>query len=156
MSYLQHPWRAALWGGLGGALAILVIQAFAAGVHQPLLIAPFGASCVVLFLAPQSELARVRNIVGGYLIGTFVGLALSYLAGDSWWAPAMAVGLTMALMSLTRTVHPAAAAQPIVILLAKPEWTFVLMPTLVGVGLLVASSWAYHRGLLHWLGLRKI
>lgn len=156
MPHLDHPYRAALWGGIGGALAILVIQAMAAGVHKPLLIAPFGASCVVLFLAPQSEFASPRNIIGGYLIGSLVGLALLYLAPDAWWTAAVAVGLSIMLMKLTHTVHPAAAAHPIVILLAKPSWQFLLMPTLTGVALLVITAWLFHQGVFRvWLGIRE-
>lgn len=150
MPHLQHPWRAALWGGLGGALAILVIQALSQGVHKPLLIAPFGASCVVLFLSPASEFARPRNVVGGYMLGSLVGMTLLALVPDAWWAAAVAVGATIALMRLTHTVHPPAAAHPLVILLAKPSWFFLLMPTLAGLALLVATAWIYHKGIF-WL-----
>ncbi len=150
MPHLQHPLRAALWGGIGSTLAILVLLGLAESVHKPLLIAPFGASCLVLFLAPQSEFAQPRNILGGYVISTLVGMAMLALLPGVWWAAAPAVGLSIALMRITHTVHPAAAAHPIVILLAQPSWAFLLMPTLAGVSLLVLVAWAYHRGLF-WL-----
>lgn len=150
MPHLQHPWRAALWGGVGSALAIFIIAWLAHSVHKPLLIAPFGASCVVLFLSPNSEFARPRNIVGGYLISSLVGLALLALMPGVWWSAAVAVGLSIALMRLTHTVHPAAAALPLVILLTQPSWQFLLMPTLAGVGLLLLTAWVYHKGVF-WL-----
>jgi CBS-domain-containing membrane protein len=148
MPHLQHSGRAALWSGLGSGLTILLIQALAHSVNAPLLIAPFGASCVVLFLSPASDMARPRSLLGGYLIGTLVGLLLLALLPGAWWSAAPAVGLTIALMRLTHTVHPPAAAQPLVILLAKPGWLFLLMPTLPGVALLLLTAWLYHQGLL--------
>jgi CBS-domain-containing membrane protein len=148
MPHLQHPWRAAFWGGLGATLTILLIQWLSRSVHTPLLIAPFGASCVVLFLSPDSEFARLRNMLGGYLIGSIVGLALLALLPGLWWTAAPAVGLTIALMRLTHTVHPPAAAQPLVILLAQPSWHFLLVPTLPGIALLVVAAWVYHLGIV--------
>lgn len=147
MPHLQHPGRAAFWGGLGATLAILLIQWLSRSVNTPLLIAPFGASCVVLFLSPNSELARPRNLLGGYTIGSLVGLAALTLLPDAWWVAAPAVGLTIALMRLSHTVHPPAAAQPLVILLAHPSWHFLLLPTLPGVALLLLTEEIYHRGL---------
>jgi CBS-domain-containing membrane protein len=147
MPHLQHPLRAALWGGLGATLTILLIQYLSRSVHTPLLIAPFGASCVVLFLSPGSEFARPRNLLGGYLIGSLVGLVLLALLPGVWWTAAPAVGATIALMRLTHTVHPPAAAQPLVILLAQPSWQFLLVPTLPGIVLLLLAAWLYHRGI---------
>lgn len=146
MIHLKYPGRAAFWGGLGATLAILLLQMLSRQVDMPLLIAPFGASCVVLFLTPDSELARPRSLLGGYMIGTLVGLLALTLLPGAWWVAAPAVGLTVALMRLNQTVHPPAAAQPLVILLMKPGWSFLLMPTLPGVGLLLLTAWLFHHG----------
>ena len=48
----------ALVSGLGGAGAIWLLAALTENLGQLLLIAPFGASCVLLFALPQSPLAR--------------------------------------------------------------------------------------------------
>lgn len=137
-------WLMALLGGVGSALAILLIQVLAQQIRQPLLLAPFGASCVLLFLAPQSEFAQPRNLVLGYAIGTAVGFGAAWLFPGEWWAVAVAVGLAIALMRLTHTVHPPAGANPIVILLATPGIK-LLLPLCCGVSLLLLSAWGFSR-----------
>lgn len=123
-------WQKALWTGAGSCLAILLLQALGQHLHQPLLLAPFGASCVLLFLAPDSPLAQSRNVLLSYAMATAVGFVTLWLFAGAWWSVALAVGATIGLMVLTHTVHPPAGAHPIVILLGAPAWK-VLLPTLV-------------------------
>lgn len=143
-SLLNH-WLKAAWAGLGSCLAILLLQAVGQGLHHPLLLAPFGASCVLLFVAPDSPLAQPRNVLAGYALATAVGFAALWLFPGAWWAVALAVGATISLMAVLHCVHPPAGAHPIVILLGGPAWK-VLLPTLViGLGLLLLSAWLFHR-----------
>lgn len=138
-------WGRALRAGVGSCLAILLLQAVGQGLHQPLLLAPFGASCVLLFLAADSPLAQPRNIIGAYAIATLVGFVTLWLFDGAWWSVALAVGGTIALMALTHTVHPPAGAHPIVILFGASAWK-VLLPTLVaGLVLLLLAAQAFHR-----------
>lgn len=138
-------WRKALWAGVGSCLAIMLLQAVGQGLHHPLLLAPFGASCVLLFAAPDSPLARERNILASYTIATVVGFLALWLFQGAWWSVAIAVGITITLMGLTHTVHPPAGAHPIVIILGAPAWK-LLLPTLVaGLSLLLLSAWFFHR-----------
>lgn len=138
-------WRRALRAGLGSCLAILLLQAVGEHLHQPLLLAPFGASCVLLFLAGDSPLAQPRNVIGAYAIATLVGFASLWLFDGAWWSVAVAVGATIALMALTHVVHPPAGAHPIVILFGASAWK-VLLPTLAaGLALLLLAAHAYHR-----------
>lgn len=146
-------WQRALWAGAGSALAILVLQALGQGLHYPLLLAPFGASCVLLFVAPQSEFSRRRNIFLGYGIATVVGLVALWLFGTAWWAVAVAVGVTIGFMCLTHTVHPPAGAHPIVVLMGGAEPAALLMTLALGLLLLLLSAWGFHRfvhGEGHW------
>jgi CBS-domain-containing membrane protein len=46
------PWRESLVAGIGGFIAIYVLAAAGAGLGASLLIAPFGASCVLVFAIP--------------------------------------------------------------------------------------------------------
>ncbi|MFN3586224.1 MAG: HPP family protein [Moraxellaceae bacterium] len=137
--------RRALLGGLGAFLAILLLQGLAELIRQPLLLAPFGASCVLLFLAPGSEFSRTRNLLAGYAIGTVAGFAVLWLWPGAWWSVALAVGGTIALMRLSHTVHPPAGAHPIVIVLTAPALK-ALLPTLgIGLAVLLVSAWGYQR-----------
>jgi CBS-domain-containing membrane protein len=138
-------WQRALWAGVGSFLAILLLQGLGRELQHPLLLAPFGASCVLLFLAPQSDFARPRNVLLSYGIATLVGFVALWLFADQWWTVAVAVGVTIGFMCLTHTVHPPAGAHPIVIVLGAPA-VKVLLPTLAaGLSLLLLSAWVFHR-----------
>lgn len=138
-------WQKALWVGAESCLAILLLQLIGQKLQQPLLLAPFGASCVLLFVAPQSEFAQPRNILLSYAIATLVGFVALWLFAGQWWTVAVAVGATIALMCLTHTVHPPAGAHPIVIVMGAPALS-ILLPTLAaGLLLLLLAAWALHR-----------
>ena len=53
---------------------------------------------------------------------------------------AMAVGTAIALMMLTRTVHPPAGSNPVIVFLGQPGWGFLLFPTLIGALVVVAVA----------------
>lgn len=137
-------WQAALLGGVGSFLAILLIQVMARQLSHPLLLAPFGASCVLLFLAHESEFAQPRNLVLGYAIGAATGFAALWLFPGQWWSVAVAVGLAISLMRITHSVHPPAGAAPIVIVLTAPGWKFLLTALGLGVLLLLFSAWTFN------------
>ncbi|MFV3076590.1 HPP family protein [Niveispirillum fermenti] len=111
-----HPRLAAhLKAGLGAALAIAAAGWLAGVTHLPLLLAPFGASAVLLFAQGTSPLAQPVNVVGGYLLAGLVTLALHLLLPADWWAVGLAVGLSITAMSLLRLTHPPAGAMPVVV-----------------------------------------
>lgn len=135
------PYKQALLGFSGGFCAIGLLGLLGHLSGAPLLIAPFGASSVLLFAAPESPFALPRNLVLGHLIATLVGLCIFMLAGSGLWQMALSVGLAIGLMQITRSVHPPAGADPLVIMLggtATPM--FLLFPVLIGVLLLLAIA----------------
>ncbi|WP_322012162.1 HPP family protein [Paraburkholderia sp. J12] len=131
-----------LRGLLGGAAAIALLGSLAKLTGLPLLIAPFGASSVLLFAAPASVFAQPKNLILGHLIASAVGLAVFRLAGNGVWAMAVATGLAIAAMQITRSIHPPAGADPLVIMLSGAgSASFLLCPVLIGVlGLFVVSQ----------------
>lgn len=56
----------------------------------------------------------------------------------------MAVGTAIALMMLTRTVHPPAGSNPVIVFLGQPGWGFLLFPTLIGALVVVAVALVYN------------
>ncbi|SEG75249.1 HPP family protein [Vibrio hangzhouensis] len=65
----------ALTSGFAAALTILCMGLIGeTSKDWGLLMAPFGASCVIAFGLPNSPLAQAKNIVLGYLITILVGL----------------------------------------------------------------------------------
>lgn len=114
----RASWREVIIGFVGGTLGVGGLYCLSLITEYPILLAPFGASCVLLFAASKAPLAQPRNVMGGYLIATLVGLAFAYGFGDHPVAIALSVGLSIALMQLTRMLHPPAGAVPLVIMLA--------------------------------------
>lgn len=96
------------------------------------LMAPFGATAVLVFGVPQSPLAKPKNVIIGHLLTAFVGVLFVTYVGDSSISIALAVGVAITLMMLTDTVHPAAGANPILIILTGQSWDFLIMPVLAG------------------------
>ena len=59
---------------LGGTLAILVLEMLSQYTATHLIMAPFGATCVLLFAVSTSKLDHPRNVILGHFISEFVGL----------------------------------------------------------------------------------
>ena len=142
----RPPLRDILLGFLGGALGIGALAALAYQSGVPLLMASFGASCVLLFAAHASPLAQPRNVIGGHMVASLIGLVTINMLGDSLWACALATGCAIAAMQFLRVVHPPAGGNPLMMLLAGVHhWSFLLTPVFTGAVILVAIAWLLHR-----------
>lgn len=135
------PWKAA-FGGIA-AMAVCVLLAQWAG--EPLLVAPLAASAVLVFAAHDSPMAQPANVIGGHLLSTVAALAVAEFLPPSWWAMALAVGLSIALMSLARLTHPPAGADALVVTALHPGWSYLLFPIAIGAVLVVAAAVVLHR-----------
>ncbi|GEM49322.1 HPP family protein [Deinococcus cellulosilyticus] len=129
----------------GAFLVIFSLALITRFSHLSVLFAPLGASAVLLFAVHESPLAQPRAIIGGHLVSALVGFGLLHLMGNTPLAQGTAVGLSIALMMLTRTLHPPAGATPLVILQTAPPVEFLLSPLLPGTVLLVLLGVLYHR-----------
>ncbi|HLL26984.1 MAG TPA: HPP family protein [Xanthobacteraceae bacterium] len=140
-------WQIVLWRGLGGAIAILTMQFLAGFGHAPLALVPFATSIVLVLGTPQMEAAQPRALVGGHLISTLVGLAVSYALGPSPFAAAIAVGLAMVAMYFARAFHPPAGIDPLIIVNESLPWSFLLTTVLPGALLLLSFAFLWHNAL---------
>jgi len=130
--------------GIGAALAMGIVGWIGVVSHEPLLIAPFGASCVLLFAVPYSPLAQPMNVIGGHVVASTLALALHMVLPNEWWAIALAVGVSISVMAALRIIHPPAGADPVVIFLSDPSWWFLLVPILTGCLVLVGVATLVH------------
>ena len=128
----------------GGFIAIAVIALLAQSLHVTLVLGSFGASCVLVFGYPDVPFSQPRNVIIGHVLSTLIGLACAQLLGPHWWSVALAVGLAIAVMMATRTVHPPAGSNPVIVFLMQPGWDFALFPTLTGAVTLVLVALLYH------------
>jgi CBS-domain-containing membrane protein len=136
--------RAVLLGGLGGFVAIGALALLGGGLDVTLLLGSFGASCVLLFGYPDAPFAQPMNVIGGHVICTGIGLAALHWIGPQPWVLALAVGLSIAAMMATRTVHPPAGSNPVIVFLGHSGWGFFLFPVFSGAVILVLIALLYN------------
>ncbi|MFI4979823.1 MAG: HPP family protein [Nevskiales bacterium] len=129
--------------GLGAFAALALVGLLAATTKQALMLGSFGASCVLLFGFPSSPFSPAKNVICGHLLASFIGLLFLHLFGPGWLPLAGAGACALMAMMLTRTVHPPAGSNPVIVFLAQPGWQFLLVPTLAGAVLLVLIARLY-------------
>jgi CBS-domain-containing membrane protein len=131
---------------LGAATALLLAHAALSFTEHPWLLPSLGGSCVILFGMPRGLMAQPRSFLGGHLVATVVGLAMrtAYdLAGgplEIWVA--LAVGVALAAMAVTRTIHSPAGANPVVVFVEAAHWEFLASPLLPGLATLFLVAFA--------------
>ncbi|MFM2079556.1 MAG: hypothetical protein RLZZ219_238 [Cyanobacteriota bacterium] len=143
---------------LGALSAVALMALLSLWSGQLLIVAPLGASCVLLFGYPRSPLAQPRNLVLGNLLGGAIGVALVALFGQGPLVLGLAVAITILLGQQLRCLHPPAGGMAFLAAWLGMSWSFLLVPVLCGSLLLVALAWAFSRWVpgampypLHWL-----
>ena len=126
------------------AAVVLILLMVLDAVTQTVLIAALGASVFIAFAVPRSLHSSPRCLIGGYLAGILAGslmatLNIAFEFSDVVTAHAsmvvfgaLATGLAMFLIVVTKTEHPPAAALALGLVLN--EWTLLtLVVVIVGV-----------------------
>lgn len=134
----------AITGLLATALLTELLSRHAPGV--PWLIAPLGASAVLVFGVPASPLAQPWAVVMGNTASALVGIACAHLFGGvPELAAAIAVGGAIGLMFLLRCLHPpGGAAALLMVLSGVQDWRFALDPVLLNSAVMVLAGMAYN------------
>ncbi len=133
--------------GVAGFLSWLVTPQ---SPFLPLIVAPIGASAVLLFAVPASPLAQPWAVVGGNVLSALVGIAVGRIVSEPFLACGVAVGLAIAAMTLARCLHPPGGAAALLTVLAthQPQslpFQFALDPVGLNSCLMVACAWLFHR-----------
>ncbi|WHA39925.1 HPP family protein [Agrobacterium larrymoorei] len=76
----------------------------------PALIAPMGASAVLLFAVPSSPLAQPWSILGGNIVSALIGVTIAALVPHVFTAAALAISIAIAAMISLRCLHPPSGA----------------------------------------------
>ncbi len=140
----RSTFKAMALAWLGGFLAITAVAGLGDHFSISLVLGSFGASCVLVFGYPDIPFSQPRNVIVGHFLSSFVGLVFLSVFGPHGWVMAAAVGTAIAVMMLTRTVHPPAGSNPVIVFLAQPAWSFLWYPTLAGALLLVTVALFYN------------
>ncbi len=147
--YVRPDMRQIMIAGLGGALAIGLVGLLAHISGSALLMAPLGATAVLVFGLADSPLSGPRHVMGGHALSMSIGLLclfiVSFVAPGSDVVPVTVVagigtGLAIAVMLATRTVHPPAGANPILLMFSGAGFSdaalLIALPGVAGAFLL--------------------
>ncbi|GAB3413062.1 HPP family protein [Massilia agilis] len=111
-------------GALLGLLLTGALSHMALGGKGAYLIAPMGASAVLLFCLPASPLAQPWSILAGNLVSALVGIFCAHLIGSPLLAAPLAGGVAIGVMFYLRCLHPPGAA----VALNAVLWGFAAHP----------------------------
>lgn len=138
-------------GALVGILATGLVShaAIGDGSTLPAMIAPMGASAVLLFAAPASPLAQPWSILGGNLVAALVGVTAARFVPDPFVACGVAIGVAITLMLALKCLHPPSGAVALTAVLGGPAihdlgYAFVVWPVLANSALLLGAALAYN------------
>ena len=147
-------WRDRLLACVGALVGITLtawIGALATGsAAGALIVAPMGASAVLVFAVPASPLAQPWPVVAGNALSALVGIAVAALVPVPALAAGVAVGLAILLMSLTRSLHPPGGAAALLAVVGGPAvaalgWRFAIVPVLLNAAVLAGLGMLFHR-----------
>ena len=138
-------------GALVGIATVGVTMRLLPGVPGlvPLLVAPMGASAVLLFAVPAVSLAQPWSIIGGNLVAATVGVACAQWIADPVTAAAVAIACAIGGMFMLRCVHPPSGAVALTAVVGGPAihslgFSFVLEPIALQSAVLLSAALAYH------------
>ncbi|WP_432769535.1 MAG: HPP family protein [Sphingopyxis sp.] len=143
-----------LAASLGALAAILIVALTSAALLASLtpiwLVAPIGASAVLVFAVPASPLAQPWPVIGGNILSALVGVVVANTAASHELAAALAVGLAIAVMSIARCLHPPGGAAALTAVIGGPAvhalgWSFPFVAVGLNSIILVAAGIAFHR-----------
>jgi CBS domain-containing membrane protein len=130
---------------LGIALTAIFSHGFAGTAFDPWLIAPMGASAVLVFGVPASPMAQPWAVVGGNTISALVGIGCAIWIPEPQTAAACAVSLAIAAMFLLGCLHPPGGASALLVVLTHTtDPQFVLFPVLFNAIALTLAGVVYN------------
>ncbi len=157
-SFIPHPinvaWRERVRACLGaligiGATGMSMYWMLGAHANIPLLVAPMGASAVLLFAVPASPLAQPWSFIGGNAVAATLGVLSAHWLANPIAAAALAIALATCAMFALRCVHPPSGAVALTAVLGGPTvhalgFRFVLEPIGVQSIVLLGAAIIYH------------
>ena len=142
-NFLTSP---SLIAGLSTAICLTLLAYLNSYIAINLWLIPsFGASLVLITSAYSSPLAQPKNIFFGHIISSLCGFIIMHFFGANFVSIGVAVGLAVTMMMISKTVHPPAGANPIIILTGNESLSFLFMPIAIGAAFLVIYSILFNR-----------
>lgn len=135
--------------GISLTMAICAQLPLSAG-DLPIVVAPIGASAVLVFAVPASPLAQPWSVVGGNIISALVGVTIARYVPNIFLAAGLAVGGAILLMSLLRCLHPPGGASALTAVIGSAVihdagYAFAFAPVGINSIALVSLGMFFHR-----------
>ena len=131
---------------IGCSLGIGLLCGLAWWSGEPWIIAPFGASALLVYAAPKAPFAQPRNLFGGHLVGALVSITVMNLFGSNPVTVTAAVTLAIMIMQATNTLHPPGGATALLCgMMGTADYGFILFPLMPGVIIMFVTAWLASR-----------
>ncbi|MDN2662680.1 HPP family protein [Psychromonas sp. 14N.309.X.WAT.B.A12] len=143
---------------IGGMLAIFCCfyaTVYITGDAGSVAILPsMGASAVLLFAVPHGQLSTPWAFLGGNILSAIIGVTCATFIDPMLIAAPVAVGLSILVMHLTRSLHPPGGATALAAVIGGPTihglgYWYVLTPTLINCSILFIIAMIFNN-LFHW------
>ena len=109
------------------------------------LIPSFGASMVLVMSVHKSDLAQPKNIFFGHVISGLSGFFVLSFIGSNIFCIGLGVGLAIFLMMITKTVHPPAGGNPIIVILGEQSLSFIYITLALGSLIIIIFAIIYNK-----------
>ena len=149
---VRYSWLDLARGGAGAFAGIVVasvlVRTIGGGpIGLPFIVAPIGASAVLVFAAPASPLAHPWAVFGGNTASAAVGIAAAKVFDDRMTAAAVAVGAAIIVMMLLGCLHPPGGACALFAAVGAPAvrqegFAFALWPVAANTAALLLIAMA--------------
>jgi CBS domain-containing membrane protein len=142
----------AVAGALVGLFVTAILSEMVAagsGVGPLMLVAPMGASAVLLFCVPASPLAQPWSVIGGNTISALVGVACAHLIDKPMLAAPLAGAIAIFVMFALRCLHPPSGAVALTAVLGGPAvhaagFKFALLPVCLNSSMIVLAALVFN------------
>ncbi len=131
--------------GIGSFAAFAVALMLGDITGASMVVAPMGASAVLIYGLPESPVSQPAHVILGHLIAAVTCMLSNWYFPPGPWVTAGTIGVVIALLGLLHLTHPPAAATPMVVLLTRPNWMFLITPLMSGMVTLVLVAVLIHR-----------
>lgn len=133
--------RAGIGAGFGLLVAGIALRTLGLGW----LIAPFGATAVLVYAVPNSPLAQPWSVVMGNTLSALVALGVVTALPHSDWAVPLAAALAIGAMIAARALHPPGGAVALLVALGASDSWATLATVALGSALLVGIGILWNR-----------
>ena len=135
-------------------IALTIILYFENIFTNTAVVASLGATTFIIFAMPKYATAQPRRVIGGHMIGIFVGVLCFYIASLTQNSenysltqntfkiliPSLSVGLSIFFMVITNTEHPPAAGTALGIVIQGWSYSTILV-ILITISLLSLTKY---------------